>query len=216
MIHVFITHWAKIISGIQGIIMESSPHQPTAKMPFAPNIISTPRTQVLNPQSINTGTNVKGSLNFGNLTLNDISGLINSAQQSSFLGMLLNSDPVPNQHCNQSGSELNVSGVSGINNTSQSQCLDNSSQQIAVDTPTEYSKPRILAATARDISLTLPCIPTNIPTACPCKRPKHSTSTQYENDPFLGKIFSKEECKTTGTEAFKLVSVSAKNKSYSI
>ncbi len=201
--------------------MEGSPHQTSmAKLPFSPNINSTPRAGVLGPRNINTGGNVKNSLSFnnstvagsllGNLTLNDISGLINTstAQQPSYLGMLLNDTINVQSASNHSGSGLNASGVSGINDTTQNQCQSHSNQQAAEVPPTEYSKPRIIKATARDISLTLPHVPTYEPTECPCKRPKSSTGSQYEDDPFIGRTYSKEECKTTGTEAFNRVSVS--------
>ena len=43
---------------------------------------------------------------------------------------------------------------------------------------------------------------------CPCRVQKQSIGTQYEDDPYLGRTYTKEECKTMGTEAFKDVSVS--------
>ena len=43
---------------------------------------------------------------------------------------------------------------------------------------------------------------------CPCRAQKQSIGTQYEDDPYLGRTYTKEECKTMGTEAFKDVSVS--------
>ncbi len=215
--------------------MTSSPSNqaPLAKLPFSPNIISTPRSQVLGTQNINTGSNVKNSLNFTNsnvpgpllnLTLNGLSGLINT-EQPSFLGMLLGDQtlntsnqpglqlnlsgvPSVSNVSNQSGSELNVSGLSGLNNsTTQCQSHKNPIPQPA-PVPTEYSKARIIKATSRDISLTLPNLPAHGSEECPCKRPKSSISTQYEDDPFLGRIYSKQECKTPGTEAFNQVSVS--------
>ena len=152
---------------------------------------------------------MKSSLNFNNstlpgsllnLTLNGVTGLINTAEQPSYLGMLFN------EQVSNTEPELSLSGLSAADTTNNQ--LSTSIQQTATSHTTEYSKPRILKATARDISLTLPRLPATVPTECPCKRPKSNIGTQYENDPFVGKTYSKEECRTTGTEAFNNVSVS--------
>ncbi len=89
-----------------------------------------------------------------------------------------------------------------------------------------YSQPRIVNAKSRDISATSPPTPDSATISasiqspgicpcccegmppCPCRIPKQSIGTQYEDNPFQGKTYTKEECKTVGTDAFLDVSVS--------
>ena len=68
------------------------------------------------------------------------------------------------------------------------------------------SKPRVVRTTARDISLYQPLTQPSVP--CMCNKQKVSIGTQYENDPFLAKVYTKKECMTQGTDAFNEVSVS--------
>ncbi len=209
--------------------MASSNQAAVPNLPFSPRIISTPRSQVLN--NTNTGHNIQSSLNFNNsvnkpsgsvlnVTLNGVSGLVNqnvsmpnNTEQPSFLGMLL-SDALPSVS-NNTGSGFNIT-VNGIPENFSQQLASN--QQISNNT--EYSKARIITAKARDISLTMarfpapapplgpcPCCKEGVP-LCPCRKPKSSTGTQYEDDPFMSKTYSKDECKTQGTQAFNEVSVS--------
>ncbi len=209
--------------------MTSSQQAAVPNMPFSPSIISTPRSQVLGDKNVNTGNNVKGSLNFNNsanktnvpgsvlnVTLNGVSGLVNQnvTEQPSFLGMLIG-DALQSAS-NNTGSDFNIT-LNGLPGNFSTQFSSN--QQLA-STTSEYSKPRIVTAVARDISLTQPRLPAPAPAfgpcpcckegvpLCPCRKPKSSIETQYEDNPFMSKTYSKDECKTPGTEAFREVSVS--------
>ncbi len=213
--------------------MEGSRQGAAGNMPFSPRIISTPTSQVLTINNVNTGNDVKNSLNFSksnkpnvlNVTLNGLSGvnqnstLPNITEQPSFLGMLFSESSFPSTS-NNAGSEFNIT-LDGSRGNFSTQF--NSNQQTVPPASTEYSKPRIVTARARDISLTLARFPAPAPTfgpcpcckegvpLCPCRKPKSTTATQYEDDPFMSKIYSKSECMTTGTEAFREVSVSVFN-----
>ncbi len=214
----------------------ASSQQPTVgDLPFSPRIISTPTSQqVLTVKNLNTGSDVKSSLNFStsnkpkvpgsllNLTLNGVSGLINQnvtvpnpTEQPSFLGMLFGDTLQGASSNSESGLNITLNGLPGNISTQF-----NSNQQTLSTATTEYSKPRIVTAVPRDISLTMarlpapapvfgpcPCCKEGMP-VCPCRKPKSNTGTQYEDDPFMSKTYSKDECMTPTTEAFREVSVS--------
>ncbi len=54
---------------------------------------------------------------------------------------------------------------------------------------------------------TCPCCSNGMP-PCPCRVTKRSIGTQYEDKPFQGETYTREACKTKGTEAYKDVGVS--------
>ncbi len=54
---------------------------------------------------------------------------------------------------------------------------------------------------------TCPCCSDGMP-PCPCRATKQSIGTQYEDKPFQGTTYTREACKTKGTEAYKDVGVS--------
>ncbi len=125
---------------------------------------------------------------------------------------------------NQVPNDTNTNGQSANNTNSGSQA--DPSQGRKRTTIYMYSRPRIVNAKSREISATSPPTPDSATISasiqspgtcpcccegmppCPCRIPKQSIGTQYEDNPFQGKKYTKEECKTVGTDAFLDVSVS--------
>ncbi len=134
--------------------------------------------------------------------------LSNAPQQQSFYGFV--NEPVhQNQGQGSIGSTVNsTNGLSGVLHSVQVSNQENILNGLATSATLNVipSQPRVVRATARDISLFPPL--TKPSAQCTCKKHTVSIEIQYENDPFLGKVYTKEECMTQGTEAFREVSVS--------
>ncbi len=154
------------------------------------------------------------------------SNLANTQDQSSFFGLLnrqalgtdtsdvcFNGIPQNSQMSSQAPRSTNsaVSStmqLSGVLSNSDVTNRENTFNGLAPPAALNVvpSKPRVVRTIARDISLYQPITQPSAP--CTCNKGKVLIGTQYENDPFLSKVYTKVECMTQGTEAFNEVSVS--------